>query len=390
MSPAKILRCTASGIAALTLTAGASLADEHTIKFGAAVSLTGDWGPYQSGTGMRCMAEIINEAGGVLGKTFDVIVRDNRSDPQLAVTLGQEMLDEGVIALTGTPASDSLIPLTQLAASYGVTVFSAVNTQVEMFQIGPDSTFMTASVPDPYNAAAAAEVAYDKGARTVLLMVSKDFGTWTEGLPEWFGETFERLGGEVVGRLNHKIGTTDWSPQITEIKSMDPVPDAIHISSVNPDVGIFIRQLRAAGVDSYVFGSDGFDDLTLADVAGGADNVDGSVYFATHGFEVPGNNLDKFYIDCRARGYEIPGVFFGLGGDVIRLLKQGIELAGSTDPTAVREALYEADELEGVTSDTFRYKGGKGFPVKRVAVLGFEDGKRVLESFDIPKWVPEF
>jgi branched-chain amino acid transport system substrate-binding protein len=168
------------------------------------------------------------------------------------------------------------------------------------------------------------------------------------------------------------------------------VPDAIHISSINPDVGILIRQLRAAGVKSLVFGSDGFDDVTLAEVAGGAENVDGSVYFATHGFPEAGGKLEAFYKDCESRGYEIPGVFFGLGGDVALLLKQGIELAGSTDPTAVREALYAADALEGITSETFTYKGGKGFPVKRVAVLGFENGERILESFSIPEWVPDF
>jgi branched-chain amino acid transport system substrate-binding protein len=378
----------AAAAAALALAAGGAGAQD-TIRFGGAFSMTGDWAPYQSGTGMRCMAEILNEQGGVLGKQFEIVVRDSRSDPQLAVTLGQEFLDEGVIALDGTPASDSLIPLAQLATGYGVTVFSGVNTQVEMFQFGP-STFMTAAVPDPFNAAAAAEVAYAKGARTVLLLVSKDFATWTENLPEWFGQTFERLGGKVVGRLNHKVGTTDWSPQITEIKAMDPIPDAIHISSINPDVGILIRQLRAAGVNSMVFGSDGFDDVTLADVAGGAANVDGTVFFATHGFPEPGSKLEAFYKECEGRGYEIPGVFFGLGGDVLLLLKQGIELANSTDSTAVREALFAADSLEGITSDTFRFKDGPGYPVKRVAVLGFKDGQRILESFEVPEWVPEF
>lgn len=382
-------RTIATAFALAVCTAGAS-ADDDVIRYGAGVSLTGDWAPVSPAAGMQCMAEIINEQGGILGKNIEIVIRDSRSDPQLAVTLGQEYLDEGVIALTGTPASDSLIPLTQLAMEYGVTVFSAENTQVEMFQIGEGSTFMTASVPDPYNAAAAAEVAYAKGGRTVLLLQSKDYATWTEMLPEWFGEALERLGGKVVGRLNYSVGTSDWSPQITEIKAMDPLPDIIHISSVNPDVGILIRQLRAAGVNSMVFGSDGFDDVTLADVAGGAANVDGTVFFATHGFPVEGSKLEQFYKDCTDRGYEVSSVFFGLGGDVIMLLKQGIELAGSTDPTAVREALYAADSLEGLTSDTFVYKGGLGFPVKKVAVIGFENGERTLEWFEVPSWIPYF
>jgi branched-chain amino acid transport system substrate-binding protein len=379
-----------AALAVLAVSTGGAIAEDDVIRYGAGVSLTGDWAPVSPASGMQCMAEMINEQGGVLGKKIEIVIRDSRSDPQLAVTLGQEYLDEGVIALTGTPASDSLIPLTQLAMEYGVTVFSAENTQVEMFQIGEGSTFMTAAVPDPYNAAAAAEVAYAKGGRTALLLQSKDYATWTEMLPEWFGQAFERLGGKVVGRLNYSIGTTDWSPQITEIKAMDPLPDIIHISSINPDVGILIRQLRAAGVNSMVFGSDGFDDITLAEVAGGAANVDGTVFFATHGFPVEGSKLEKFYKDCTERGYEVNSVFFGLGGDVILLLKQGIELAGSTDSAAVREALFAAESLEGMTSDTYRYKDGMGFPVKKVAVIGFENGERTLVWFDIPAWIPYF
>lgn len=379
-----------AAIAAMAVSAGGAVAEDDVIRYGAGVSLTGDWAPVSPAGGMQCMAEMINEQGGVLGKQIEIVIRDSRSDPQLAVTLGQEYLDEGVIALTGTPASDSLIPLTQLAMGYGVTVFSAENTQVEMFQIGEGSTFMTASVPDPYNAAAAAEVAYAQGGRTALLLQSKDFATWTEMLPEWFGETLERLGGKVVGRLNYSIGTTDWSPQITEIKAMDPLPDIIHISSINPDVGILIRQLRAAGINSMVFGSDGFDDITLAEVAGGAANVDGTVFFATHGFPVAGSKLEQFYKDCTDRGYEVNSVFFGLGGDVILLLKQGIELAGTTDSAAVREALFAAESLEGMTSDTYRYKDGMGFPVKKVAVIGFENGERTLVWFEVPAWIPYF
>ncbi|MFD0387625.1 ABC transporter substrate-binding protein [Tistrella bauzanensis] len=278
----------------------------ETLKIGAPESISGDWAPYTAAHGLRCMAELVNEAGEY---RIELLVKDSKSEPQLAIALAQQMLDDEVIAISGTPASDSLIPIGQLAAEYGAITFSAMNTQVEMFAAGLDN-FVTVAVPDPHNAAATAKVAYDQGARSVVLFVSDVVGTWTRALPGWFGEVFERQGGKVLGSIEYPgFGITDWSPFISKLKAMDPAPDAIHISSINPDVGVLIRQLRAAGMSTMVLGSDGFDDVTLASVAGGAANVDGTVFFAAHGFPTEGGALAAFQADCAKRGYEINGAF---------------------------------------------------------------------------------
>ena len=359
----------------------------ETIKIGAPESISGDWAPYTAAHGLRCMAELVNEAGEY---KIELEVKDSKSEPQLAIALAQQMLDDKVVAVSGTPASDSLIPIGQLAADYGAIIFSAMNTQVEMFATGLDN-FVTTAVPDPFNAAATAKVAYDKGARTVVLFVSDAAGTWTRALPGWFGEVFEKLGGKVTGTIEYPgFGITDWSPFVSKLKAMDPVPDAIHISSVNPDVGVLIRQLRAAGMNTMVFGSDGFDDVTLASVAGGAANVDGTVFFAAHGFPTPGGSLANFQTECAKRGYEINGAFFGLGGDVVKLLVGAAKAAGSTDPKAMLEAIYTKGPFEIITAPTISFDNPWHYPIKEVPVMGFQDGKPVLVSSTRPTDVPHF
>lgn len=380
----------AAAVAATALTGSAAWAGD-TIKIGAAESITGDWAPYVGIGGMRCMVDIVNENGGVLGKKLELLVSDSKSDPQIALALAQQMLDQGAIAITGTPASDSLIPIAQMTAPSGVITFSPNNTQVEMFGAGFDN-FLTTAVPDPFNASATAEVAYAHGARTAVLFESDVTGTWTRNLPEWFGEAFENLGGKVIGRIEYPgFGITDWSPYVSQIKAMDPQPDAVHISDIVPDVGVLIRQLRAAGLQTMVLGSDGFDDPTLADVAGGGANVDGTVFFGAHGLAWQGNALDNFVEDCTARGYSINGAFFGLGGDVIKILKQGIELAGSDDPQKVLAAIFDAESLEAVTAPTISYKNQWHHPIKAVSVVGFANGgQRDLAGLVQPKYIPYF
>ena len=384
---------TASGIAAgalaVAIASGSAFAGDP-LKIGSPESISGDWAPYTAAHGMRCAAEIMNEQGGVNDVPIELTIQDNKSDPGIALALAQEMLDAGVLAVGATPASDSLIPVAQLAAEYDTITYSGVNTQIEMFEIGLNN-FITMAVPDPFNASATAEVAYDLGARRVVLFVSDVYGTWTRNLPEWFGDVFERFGGEVVGRMEYPgFGMTDWSPFITDIKAMDPMPDSVHISSINPDVGVLIRQLRAAGLDTFVFGSDGFDDPTLAEVAGGAANVDGTVFFATHGLAWEGNALDQFTTECIGRGYEINGAFFGLGGDVVRILAKGVELAGTTDSLAVLDALFTAGPIEAITAPTIDFTNKWHYPSKEVSVVGFANGEPMLQAALVPKHSPHY
>jgi branched-chain amino acid transport system substrate-binding protein len=186
------------------------------------------------------------------------------------------------------------------------------------------------------------------------------------------------------------FGMTDWSPFITNIKAMDPMPDSVHISSINPDVGVLIRQLRAAGLDIFVFGSDGFDDPTLAEVAGGSPNVDGTVYFATHGFATGGNALEHFQNECISRGYEINGAFFGLGGDVVQILAKGVELAGTTDSRAVLEALITAGPIAATSAPAIDFTNKWHYPSKEVSVIGFENGAPMLQKALVPKHSPHY
>src|SRR5436190_4664898 len=110
-----------------------------TVKIGIAVALTGPLTPYAESEGMRCMADKVNKAAAADDPKVEILVEDNRSDAQLSVSLGQKFLDNGAQVITGLPFPDALIPMTTMAQTYGVTVYSAPNTQVEMQELGTDN-----------------------------------------------------------------------------------------------------------------------------------------------------------------------------------------------------------------------------------------------------------
>lgn len=224
----------------LVIAGGGTALAADTVKIGIAVALTGPLTPYAESEGMRCMADKLNKAAGADDPKVEILVEDNRSDAQLSVSLGQKFLDAGAQVITGLPFPDALIPMTTMAQSYNVTVYSAPNTQVEMQELGTGN-FIAGAVPDPINAAATAAVAYAKGARKAVLLTSEDSGSWSAKLPEWFGEAFTKAGGQVVGKFSYNFGISDWSPQIASIKALGEKPDVIHVSGILPDIGILIR-----------------------------------------------------------------------------------------------------------------------------------------------------
>ena len=380
------LLASAGAAAVMALAAPAARAEGPVVKIGIAAALTGDFAPYSESAGARCMADTLNKAAGPDDPKIDLVIEDNRSDAQLSVSLGQKFVDDGAAVIAGVPFPDALIPMAQMAAPAGVTVYSAPNSQVEMHEVGLDN-FIAGAVPDPMNAAATAEAVAKAGGRNAVLLTSEDSGSWSAKTPEWFGEALAQHGGKVVGRLNYAFGTTDWSPQIADIKALAEKPDIVYVCAMVPDVGILVRQLRSNGYEGFVVGCDGFDDPSFAETVGNPAFLD-KVMFATHGVMGDGGRIDAFLASCKAAGYKVNGIFDALGADMVAVVYDAAKAAGTNDPTALREAIRASDGFKTVTSDKLSFKEKREYPVKTIPVIGYRDGKRVVIADVVPGFIP--
>lgn len=377
----------------LLTTAGAlglmtsALHAEDVIKVGFPVPLTGGFAPYTEVAGARCMAEMINRDGGVDGKKFELLVQDTDSDTQTAISLAEKFLGEGIMAIGTNAFSDTLIPVAQLAAPLGVTVIQAQSTQVEM-HTGVVDNFLANVSPDPFTATAAANYALSQGIKNVVIFKTDEGGSWSARTPEWFADVIVANGGTLQDTLNYTGGTTDWSPQIAELKALDPAPDAVYLSWGMPDIGVLIRQMRAAGLDAWVVGSDGFDDPSLDALAADDPTILDKVFFGTLAPALEGSRIDTFEKQCADIGIEVNGLFPSLGADVIKTIAYGVEASGSTDPFKIHDAIVTADSIPVMSVESISYKDTGSYAQRQIPVIGFKDGKRVLLSLDIPTDVP--
>jgi branched-chain amino acid transport system substrate-binding protein len=372
-----------ASISSIALSSAAKSAD-MVLKIGLAAPLTGEYASISEARGSQCMAEMINKANE--GIKIEIMMEDSRSDPQLTLSLAQKFLDAGAVMVHGTAFPDSLIPMAQMAAGANAFVYSAQITQVEMHESGL-TNFVAGAVPDDVGASASASVAYAKGARTAVLLTSDSAGSWSAKTPVWFGQAFEKLGGKVIGTFNHVIGTSDWSPQIADIMKLEPKPDIVYISSIVPDVGIFAKQLSAAGYKGIVGGSDGFDDPSLEKTIG--DNeVLSRVIFNTH-TPMVGTPAGEFIEKCKAAGFPVNNIFDAMGGDVIRVLVDAAkEAKTTTDGAAILAVIKSRESFDLVTGGKVSFKEKGTWPIRTVPVLGFADGKRIVLANETPIFLP--
>ena len=366
----------------------AAPASADTIKIGLGIPMTGDYAPYSEWQGARCMAEMINNKGGVNGMKIEVLTQDSGADTQTAISLAQKFLDEGVVMLGTIPFSDTMIPVAQVAQPYGVSIFQPQSTQVEM-HAGIVNNFFTGVSPDPFTATAAANYALEQGVRNVVLMTSDEGGSWSARTPLWFGVVIEAGGGNVISKMNFSFGTSDWSPQIAEMKALSETIDAVYISSIMPDIAVLIRQMRSAGIDAWVVGSDGFDDPSLDAIGSDDPSILDKVFFATLAASHAEGPVVKFMNECKAMGIDVPGLFPATGADTVMAVAYGVEKSGSTDPTAIADAIRNAESIPVMSVESISFKETRTYAQRTIPVIGFKDGKRVLISNIVPANTPQ-
>ena len=108
-----------------------------------------------------------------------------------------------------------------------------------------------------------------------------------------------------------------------------------------------IEQVRDAGVDVPLLSGDGWDDKAIAESS--KSNGIKNIVFTTHLFRVDTPGVKEFSEAYEQKfGSPPPNAFAPLGFDSANLLATAIERAGSIQPDAVRSALANTRDFEGL------------------------------------------
>jgi branched-chain amino acid transport system substrate-binding protein len=184
--------------------------------------------------------------------------------------------------------------------------------------------------------AALATYMKSKGYKNIWVLNSNDNG-YVKVITKYILANAKLYHFNVVGQDNYKVLGTDFSSNITKIQHASKKPDVIVTGAFAPDISVFTKQLRAAGVKTPVVGTDGCDTQVTLTTGGSAMN---GLTFTTFAFPKAGTATAKLYKAYKAKfGKNPDSSYVALGYNAMKVLAASLGKAGSTDPAAIRTAL---------------------------------------------------
>jgi branched-chain amino acid transport system substrate-binding protein len=332
-------------LAALALPAAAARADDIVIgEFG---SMTGGTATFGTSTdeGVRLAADEINAAGGVLGDKIQVVVEDDQSKPEEAVTAVQKLITEDrVVALIGEVASSRTLAAAPIAQRAHIPLLSPASTNPRVTKVG--NYIFRACFIDPFQGAAMANYAMNQlhfSKFAILYDVKNDYSV---GLRQFFTDTVTKNGGQIVADESYGEGDTDFKAVLTKIKAANP--DAIYVPGYYTEVGLIARQARELGITVPLMGGDGWDSDKTYEI--GRDAVNGC-YFSNHYSPDEDRPQVKAFVAAYKAKYngKTPDAMAILGYDAMKLMADAITRAGSTSGKKIRDALATTTNFPGAS-----------------------------------------
>ncbi len=331
------------------------------IKIGAILNLTGSSASQgeNSQKAIDMAVAEINSAGGVLGRQVQMDYQDNMGDnPKGGLTAFYNLINKGVKLIIGpnqTPTGNVIAPL--VMKNDAVMITPSVGSE-KFAEAGP-RTFNTFP-PNKFDSFAIAEYLYDKGYRKIAVFGSQQ--EWEHDQANFVKQKFEEKGGQVVAFELPLTESKDLNTESLKIKSANP--EAIVFTDYG-QTAIASKRLRELGVVVPFYSVL----LFPFQIDGAQGSLENTVFVAT-------DTTNKEFEDKFSAKYNnAPNFPASQAYDAVKLMVKAIEVAKSTKPEKVADALSSIKDYKGVSGDLKFDADGNAH--KEVLFYQVKDGKIV-------------
>jgi branched-chain amino acid transport system substrate-binding protein len=336
----------AGSLIALAAGAGAASAE---VKLGALMDITGDLASFIPPLmdAVNLAVNEVNAQGGILGgQELVLVVGDSQATAQGAVDAATKLVNvDNVVAIMGALASGSTIAAANaVTIPNGVLQVSPTATSPEMTTI-EDNDFLFRVIPsDSYQGVALAKMLLDNGIDTVALTYANN--DYAVGIAGTFREAYLAAGGTITGDQVHEPAKSSYRSELATLASAGEAQALVLIAYAGDSGVTIVRQSLENGFFDRFIGTDGLrDNLLIQEI--GAENLEG-IMFSSPTSPPESTAGEKFEANYSA-AYETTDDKFFIQQvyDATFVIALAIERAGTTDRTAIRDALREVANAPG-------------------------------------------
>lgn len=192
--------------------------------------------------GAQLAVELRNQAGGVIGRPVELIIRDDEQKPEVAERVTRELIAQGVVAIVGPMTSAMAMRMTPIANDAKVIMMSPTVTTNDLS--GQDDYFFRTT--SATRAIAAKSALYQRNAQHLQRVAAVyDLGNkaYTESWLGDFRDAFTQNGGEMIKVLSFESGSGAAFLPIARDLLADPV-DGVVIIANSVDTALLCQQIR--------------------------------------------------------------------------------------------------------------------------------------------------
>jgi len=226
---------------------------ENPIKVGFVGGLTGRLSDLGTAgrNGVILAVEGINNQGGINGRPVELIVKDDRQNPEEALKVDRELVDGGVIAIIGHMTSSMSMVAIPFVNKHKVLMISPTTSTNKV--TGIDDYFVRVIPPNKSETDHLASHAHKvMGLKKMAAIYDLSNRAYTEGYFNNFRDVFEDLGGKI-----NYVETFISGKDVDFAKSADSLlntdPDGVLIVTGGPDAAMITQRIRMKGVRDPIF-----------------------------------------------------------------------------------------------------------------------------------------
>ena len=192
--------------------------------------------------GVALAIEMRNKSGGVNGRPVELIVEDDKQDPEIAKRAVGRLIAQKVHAIIGPMTSTMAMAALPLINEARMTMISPTVTSSKLS--GLDDYFLRVIAPTTEYARKGAEYHFrTRGQRRVAAAYDLRNKDYTETWLADYGKAFSALGGEIITAEPYESGDHMDFAQLAE-RLLKPAPDAVLIIANSVDTAMLAQQLR--------------------------------------------------------------------------------------------------------------------------------------------------
>ena len=327
---------------------GRASAQGATMKIGMCSPVTGpaaESGKYAQ-TGARIAIDAVNKAGGILGKSIELIVEDDQTtNPGIVLAFSKLAAQTDIVAFLGSIRSTQTHAMAPDVLKVGKPVMIG----------GTDPTLTHMDNPwlfrfrpnDSYSAGVIAEYGVKVLGKKKWAIVHSTDAFGTSGGKALTAALGKLDGATVALDQGYANQSQDFTPVVLAIKQSGADVLGSYFTFEN-DLGVFARQLRQLGVNIPYVGSPTITSVTALKLAGPA--LYGT-YGVTDYAEESSDAARTFGKLYRASANAAPDIQSSWTYDAITVLAMAINKAGKSDPKAIREAILSIRKHQGAEGE---------------------------------------